>query len=214
MADSINDRRGFITIVSGLPRSGTSLMMQMLAAGGLSVLADGLREPDEDNPRGYLELEAVKHADVPTTWIENASGKAVKVIYRLLYDLPASRKYRVLFMRRRLTEVLASQRRMLDRRAAAASSPAPEAAVDEDTMTRLFTQELARLDVWRRQQPGFTFLDVDYNALLADPQPIIAAVDEFLGGGLDKTAMQTAVAPGLYRNRHPSPTAPSFAIHP
>ena len=97
-----------ITIVSGLPRSGTSLMMQMLEAGGMPVLTDGIRDADEDNPRGYYELEAVKRTKDDPAWLHGAPGKVVKMIYLLLYDLPTTYNYRIIFMRRPLSEVVAS----------------------------------------------------------------------------------------------------------
>src|SRR6266704_120595 len=105
----------WITIVSGLPRSGTSLMMQMLSAGGMPILTDGVRAADEDNPRGYLEFEAVKRTKEDSTWVAGASGKAVKMVYLLLHDLPAGNEYSVILMRRDIREVIASQRAMLAR---------------------------------------------------------------------------------------------------
>jgi hypothetical protein len=110
-----SNTENFITIVSGLPRSGTSMMMQMLAAGGMPALADNLRQADEDNPRGYYEFERVKEVATDSSWLDEAEGKAVKMVYRLLYDLPADRSYRVIFMIRSLDEVIASQQVMLER---------------------------------------------------------------------------------------------------
>src|ERR1022692_2693155 len=95
----------FVTVVSGIPRSGTSLMMQMLAAGGMPVLAGELRAPDEDNPRGYFEFEPVKRTKRDPAWLREAPGKAVKVVYLLLRDLPAGYDYRVIVMRRDLNDV-------------------------------------------------------------------------------------------------------------
>ena len=108
----------YITIVSGLPRCGTSLMMQMIDAGGLRALTDEARAPDEDNPRGYYELEAVKRTNQDPSWLDAAGGKVVKMAYLLLYDLPADRSYRVVFMKRDLREVVQSQAAMLARRQA------------------------------------------------------------------------------------------------
>src|SRR5262245_57703089 len=110
-----SEEPAFITIVSGLPRSGTSLMMRMLEAGGMPVLVDNIRAADEDNPAGYYEFEPVKQTSADNAWVKLAVGKAVKVVYRLLYDLPAGFRYRVLFMQRDMAEVLASQRKMLER---------------------------------------------------------------------------------------------------
>src|SRR4051812_40403893 len=105
----------FITIVSGLPRSGTSLMMQMLGAGGMQLLTDGQRAPDEHNSRGYFEHEAVKHSRKDLSWLNQANGKAVKVVHLLLAPLPLDRSYRVIFMLRDLQEVITSQRVMLSK---------------------------------------------------------------------------------------------------
>src|SRR5579872_1312474 len=116
MANTPAVERDFVTIVSGLPRSGTSMMLRMLAAGGLPILTDGVRTPDEDNPHGYLEWEGVKSLARDASWVASARGKGVKVIYYWLRDLPRDCRYRVIFMRRDLDEVLASQAAMLERR--------------------------------------------------------------------------------------------------
>jgi hypothetical protein len=112
-----------IIVVSGLPRSGTSLMMQMLAAGGLTPVTDGVRPPDEDNLRGYYEVEAVKQIRRNPAWIAQAEGKAIKVVSMLLFDLPLDRQYRIIFITRDMGEVLASQKRMLERRQPGAAGP-------------------------------------------------------------------------------------------
>src|SRR3569833_79554 len=105
----------FITVVSGLPRSGTSMMMQMLAAGGMPMLTDGVRGPDPDNPRGYFAFGPVKRTPQDARWLAGAPGKAVKVVHSLLPALPGGYEYRVLFMLRDMHEVLASQDTMLRR---------------------------------------------------------------------------------------------------
>jgi hypothetical protein len=186
--------RPFLTIVSGLPRSGTSLMMKMLEAGGLPVLVDNVREADVDNPRGYYEFEPVKALKSDTSWVGPARGKAVKMVYLLLLDLPAGYEYRVLFMRRNLDEILASQKAMLDRLGKA--SP-----LDDTRMASLFRDGLARFDAWVAGRPGFKILDVSYNAMITDPAPLAREVDRFLDGGLDLDAMTRVVDPSLYRNR-------------
>src|SRR5829696_1068798 len=146
----------FLTIVSGLPRSGTSMMMRMLECGGLPVLTDHIRTPDDDNPNGYYEFEAVKQTKEDDSWLEGSEGKAVKMVYRLLYDLPADHTYRVLFMRRKLEEVLASQRVMLERHGVADS-------VSEAQMSALFRAEMDSFYKWVRQQSHIELIDVDYN---------------------------------------------------
>lgn len=187
------DRR-YLTIVSGLPRSGTSLMMKMLDAGGLPVLVDNIREADIDNPRGYYEFEPVKALKKDTSWVAESLGKAVKMVYLLLYDLPPDVEYRVVFMRRNLDEILASQRAMLERLGKPARS-------DDDTMATLFREQLAKFDAWVKTRPNFHVLNVSYNELVTDPAPHATRIDQFLGGGLDTNAMKGAVDPSLYRNR-------------
>src|SRR5215212_2341111 len=119
-----------VTIVTGLPRSGTSMMMQMLAAGGMPVLAAAVRAPDADNPRGYLEFEAAKRTARDAAWVAGAAGKAVKLVHLLLPDLPQEHEYRVLFMRRDMDEVLASQRAMLARLRRTGADLSPERLAD------------------------------------------------------------------------------------
>jgi hypothetical protein len=185
-----------VTVVSGLPRSGTSMMMQMLEAGGMAVLTDAIREADSDNPEGYYEFERVKmlpkgdHA-----WLAQAQGKAVKVIVALLEHLPPGYTYKVIFMRRRMEEVLASQRKMLVHR-----GEDPDKVSDEE-MGRLFEGLLQRVETWLAGQPHVAVLNVDYNQLLSNPQPYIRQVNQFLGGWLDEVRMAGVVDPALYRNR-------------
>lgn len=182
-----------IIIVSGLPRSGTSLAMQMLAAGGVSVLTDGERAADDDNPRGYLELERVKQIKQDASWLPSARGKAVKLISQLVYDLPATERYRLIVMERDLDEVLASQEKMLARLG--------RAALPRDKMKFAFANQIERFDAWLAKQPHIAALRVSYAALVADPPREAARINEFLGGGLDVAAMAAAVDPALYRNR-------------
>jgi hypothetical protein len=187
--------RGFVTLVTGLPRCGTSMMMRMLEAGGLPVMIDEIRAADEDNPRGYYEFEPVKKTKEDPTWVASALGKAVKLVYRLLQDLPADQTYRALFMRRKLSEVYASQEEMLRRKGK------PQAGVDLSTFEKMFEGEIARTLRWLRAQPNFSFIEVDYNNLLANPEAQVSEIDAFLAGGLDTGAMLAVVEPGLYRRR-------------
>ncbi len=184
-----------VTVVSGLPRSGTSLMMQMMAAGGIPALTDGIRTPDEDNPRGYYEFEAVKRTRQDPTWLMASHGKVVKMVYRLLYDLPREYEYRVLFLRRDLSEVLASQKKMLRR-----LGKDPD-AVPDDQMEDLFRKQLADFDRWIAGRSNFSLLDVDYTNMVVDPRPSCEKINRFLDNRLDVEAMIRAVDPNLYRNR-------------
>ncbi len=188
-----SDGRAFITVVSGLPRSGTSLMMQMLAAGGIEPLTDLRRPADDDNPRGYFEFEPIKKLKHDSAWLVQARGKAVKVISQLLFNLPATQSYRILFMRRDLDEVLASQAAMLVRRGTPAAA--------QEKLRDAFSAHLQKLDAWLVQCANMVTRNVDYAALVAHPSHAAAQVNQFLGGGLDVPAMAAAVDPLLYRQR-------------
>jgi len=183
----------FVAVVSGLPRSGTSMMMRMLEAGGIPLLSDGIRKADIDNPRGYYEFEPAKKTKDDPSWLENATGKAVKMVYKLLYDLPMNYPYRVLFMRRRTAEVLASQQAMLAHRGERSDVP-------DDTMSRIFRKELEAVDRWLSQQDNFSVLDVDYNLMIEQPEKEVARINDFLGP-LDTEAMCRVVDPAMYRKR-------------
>lgn len=184
-----------IIIVSGLPRSGTSMMMKMLDAGGISPLQDGIRSADDDNPKGYYEFERVKQLDKgDTEWLAAAGGKAVKVISALLLHLPPAYQYKVLFMRRNITEVLASQAKMLVNRE-------QEQAVDDVKMQELYRKHLQQVFAWVARQENITVLDVDYGQMVGNPLAQIPKINTFLGGNLDTDAMKAMIDPTLYRNR-------------
>ena len=184
-----------ITIVSGLPRCGTSLMMQMIDAGGLRALTDEARAPDEDNPRGYYELEAVKRTKQDPSWLDTARGRVVKMVYLLLYDLPTDRSYRVIFMKRDLREAVRSQADMLTRRKTRGAD------LTDSQMIKAFQGQLAKIQRWLDGQPNFRVLCVNYNDLMKDPAPPVEAVNRFLGGRLLRDAMLRCVDPSLYRQR-------------
>lgn len=185
----------FVTIVSGLPRSGTSMMMRMLEAGGIPPLIDGVREADIDNPRGYYEFEQAKKVKEDVSWLDGAAGKVVKMVYQLLYDLPTDRQYRVVFMRRKIDEILASQRKMLDRLGKR------DDGIPDELMAKMFRSQLEKFFAWAGAQSHLRVLEVPYNEVVADPAPQVEAIDRFLDGGLDLSAMTGVVEPDLYRNR-------------
>ncbi len=185
-----------ITIVSGLPRSGTSMMMKVLEAGGVLPLTDNIRAADTDNPKGYYEFERVKQLPKgDTAWLPEAHGKAVKVIAILLPHLPTDYNYRVILMRRAMPEILASQREMLIRR-----GEDPE-KISDDELGQLFEKHLRRVNVWLNSQPHIERIDVDYNQLLQNPRAQLERVNLFLGNALNLEKMVTAVDPSLYRQR-------------
>jgi hypothetical protein len=183
-----NGEKKPVIVVSGLPRSGTSLMMMMLEAGGIPPVTDEIRSADEDNPRGYYEFERVKKLrEGDFTWVTQAQA--------LLTNLPSDYTYQVFFMRRAIPEILASQRKMLVNR-----GEDTEKASDEE-MTQYFRKHLAQVENWLLNQTYIKVLYVDYNALLRDPAPIIPEINAFLGGGLDEGKMMAKIDPKLYRQR-------------
>lgn len=215
-----------ITIVTGLPRSGTSMMMKMLEAGGVPSLCDGVRTADSDNPNGYYEFEPVKNTKNDASWLADAPGKAVKMVYSLLYDLPTdvwsglergtsetpvaantpglpSRalsspvhpfQYNVLFMRRDLSEILASQSRML-------TNMNIDSPVDDERMGQLFEKEIIRFQAWVADAPHINCLEVPYNDVASGNVTPLQEINRHLGGRLSIEAMSAVVDPSLYRNR-------------
>ena len=185
----------FVTVVSGLPRSGTSMMMKMLDSGGMELVIDGIRKPDDDNPKGYYEFERVKKLKEDKEWVKDAVGKGVKVISALLPELPLSYKYKIIFMRRRMEEILASQKKMLIRRGE------PTDTVPDEVMAKEFEKHLQKIEKWLAEQPNMDVLYVTYHEVVADPVSHIKKVNEFLGDVLDEEKMLEAVDQNLYRNR-------------
>jgi hypothetical protein len=187
--------RDFITIVSGLPRSGTSLMMQMLAAGGVSPLTDDLRVPDDSNPRGYFEFEPVKRLRADQSWLDQARGRAIKIIHLLVRELPVDGrfKYRVILMKRPMEEILASQKVMLERQG--------KMSADNAVLAKVYQSQLSQLEQWLGTQPHFAALSVSYHDLVENPRAAAEKIDIFLDGGLSVEAMANAVDPMLHRQR-------------
>jgi hypothetical protein len=184
-----------IIIVSGLPRSGTSLMMQMLESGGVEVVTDHVRTADTDNPRGYYEFEQVKTIKRDTSWLPATRGKAFKMVSQLLYDLPPSERYRIIFMERYLEEMLRSQEKMLERLG--------RSAAPREEMRQAYALHLERLHTWLRGQGNMAVLCVNYNDLVEQPAGQAERVGVFLGGAVHIEGMARAVDPSLYRNRRP-----------
>ncbi len=184
-----------IAIVSGLPRSGTSMMMKMLEAGGMPVLIDGLRKADSDNPKGYYEFERVKQLDKgDITWLNEARGKAVKVIYALLEHLPLGYDYQILFMHRNIEEIIASQEKMLVHRS-------EETSLSNTQLKDLLTQHVNQVKMKLAKNPQFRIMDIDYNAVLENPDLSIQQINNFLNNRLNEKAMLQVVDSNLYRNR-------------
>jgi len=186
-----------IIVVSGLPRSGTSMAMKMLDAGGVPTLTDGVRTADESNPKGYFELERVKELDKTEdySWLRGARGKAVKIISFLLTYVPDTFDYQVIFMDRDIDEVLQSQNKML-----AARGESGGAASDAE-MRQMYEQHLKKIDRFLRNRKCFSTLHVNYKSAIDNPAAEARRINEFLGGRLDVARMEAVADRGLYRNR-------------
>jgi hypothetical protein len=186
-----------IVIVSGLPRSGTSMMMKMLEAGGMAIMTDGGRGADIDNPKGYFEYERTKDLETETdkSYISEGRGKVLKVISFLIKDLPDDNDYRVIFMRRDLDEVLASQDKMIQRLGTTDSS------ADAEAMKEAYRNDIVRARLLCKKRPNFELIEVHYRSTIEDPVETSHKVNAFLGHRLDEEAMWEAVDESLYRNR-------------
>jgi hypothetical protein len=185
-----------IVVVSGLPRSGTSMMMKMLDAAGIPIMTDAIRTADIDNPKGYFEFERVKdlEKDPDRSWVRDARGKALKVISFLLKDLPDDNAYQIVFMRRDIDEVLASQNKMLEHRG-------EDDATDDAIMAEAYRNHLASVRIMSRKKPNWSLVEIRYDEAIRDPAAVAQRVNEFLGGRYDVKRMVEAVDEKLYRNR-------------
>ena len=184
-----------VVVVSGLPRSGTSMMMKMLADGGLEVVTDNLRSADQDNPNGYFELEPVKQLTTGQPhWLANSGGKVVKIISSLLEYLPREYQYKIIFMERDLQEVLASQQKMLVNRQ-------EQSQVADLEMYRQFEEHLKAVKYWLARQPNMEVLFVSYNHIVSEPTAYIEKIAKFTDLPLNVENMLSTPDPSLYRNR-------------
>ena len=186
-----------IIVVSGLPRSGTSMMMKMLDAAGFGIMQDGEREADIDNPKGYYEYERVKDLENETdkSYIAEARGKVLKVISFLIKELPDDNSYRVIFMRRDIDEVIASQNKMIYRLGTEDTS-----ATDAE-VKKLYQRHLVQVKNLVDKTPNVAMIDVNHRKAINDAMFVANQVNDFLGGGLDVEAMAAVVDKKLYRNR-------------
>jgi predicted ATPase len=184
-----------IIVVSGLPRSGTSMMMKMLAEGGLQSVTDTIRSADDDNPNGYFEFERVKQLSAgDRRWLDEAGGKVVKVISAILEHLPTGYSYKIIFMERAMQEILASQKKMLANRS-------EENKISDAEMEEQYRAHLAAVKPWLARQPNMEVLYVDYNKMMSEPGPTSRRVIEFLDLPLNAEKMLAVPNAGLYRNR-------------
>ncbi len=189
-------RKEEIVIVSGLPRSGTSLMMHILKAAGFPLLTDGQRPPDVHNPQGYFEFAAAKSlANNNVSWLAAAQGKAVKIISYLLPYLPSSYPYRILFMNRDLHEVIRSQNKML----AEANKPLGKLSITQ--LEERFAKHLQEMHSWLRQQANIDFIDINYHKLVNEPREELERIWRFLSLNTSWEGALSVVDPALYRTR-------------
>lgn len=171
-------------------------MMQMLAAGGLPLLTDHERQPDIDNPRGYCEWEPIKLLPKEPQRIDEAEGRAVKIITQLLLSVPVGRDYKLIFMERPLSEVLASQDEMLKRRGS-------DQPVDHALLTSAFRDHMKGVIEWLEHREDIPICRMGYRKLLSDPVGSAQTIRDFLDLDLNVEAMALQVDPSLYRNRRP-----------
>jgi hypothetical protein len=184
-----------IIIVSGLPRSGTSMLMRMLEAGGLEILTDEIRKADVENPKGYYEFERVKKLETDKTWLPQAKGKAVKIISMLLRHLPPGYDYKIIFTSRNIQEVLASQKKMLIQR------EEPTDKISDEELAGIYKTHLNQLAKWLNSRSGFKVLNVNYNNILIDPDTYSKRINRFIGGHANVNNMADVVDKALYRQR-------------
>jgi uncharacterized membrane protein len=184
-----------INIVSGLPRSGTSMMMKMLFAGGMSAFIDNIRKADEDNKQGYYELEIVKKLENDISFLEEAKGKSVKIISALLKHLPEKYQYKIIFMKRDLDEVLASQKQMLIRRGE------PTDQISSEKMKEIFLKHLQQVEDWLSKQSNIKVLYANYKDFFVEPEVNIKRINKFLGDSLDADKMKDVIDKSLYRQK-------------
>ena len=188
-----------IIVVSGLPRSGTSMMMKMLAEGGLPILTDARREADDDNPNGYYEFELVKKLpDGQNKWLADANHKVVKIISALLEHLPTNYRYKIIFMEREPSEILASQQKMLANRN-------EKSEIGDAEMREQFQKHLAAIKYWLARQPNMEVMYVDYNKMILMPENYCQAIADFLAIPVDVSKMLAVPNERLYRNRATKP---------
>jgi len=188
-----------IIVVSGLPRSGTSMMMKMLEEGGIPILTDAIRGADDDNPNGYYEFELVKKLpDGQNQWLADANHKVVKIISALLEHLPVNYRYKIIFMEREPREILASQQKMLANRN-------EKSEISDTEMQEQFQKHLAAIKYWLARQPNMDVMYVDYNKMISNPENYCQAITDFIAIPVDVSKMLAVPNERLYRNRATKP---------
>ncbi len=193
--ESVKQVHSQIVIVSGLPGAGTTMMMQMLQAGGMGVLTDNIRKSDKDNPNGYYEYEKVKQLEKDSSWLKEAKGKAIKIVSPLLFHLPSTLRYNILFMCRNMIEILASQDKMAERKGISSGNKFDE------ILTVKFESHLKRVSFWLGNQNNIKVYYVNYNNMIVNPKEQVTLINDFFGNILNVENMMSAVDISLYRQR-------------
>jgi len=182
-----------IVIVSGMPRSGTSMLMKALKDGGLEPLTDGVRTPNEDNPNGYFEYEPVKNLKNDNSWMKDAIGKSVKIIYKHLNLLPTDYQYKIIFVERNIDEIISSQKKML-------INMGKKNTFSNQVLKIVFEKEIQKTKQWLLKNK-FEVLYVWYNLILSDPKKQMERVKNFVESDVDLDKMVSTVDPKLYRTK-------------
>ena len=185
-----------IIVVSGLPRSSTAMMMKMLKEGGIQILSDDVKKPDDNNPQGYFEYDLVsKLPEGKTDWLEEAEGKVVKVISYFLHHLPPKHEYRVLFMERNFSEILKSQKKTI-------IEEKQKIHKKEDKMMEdYYKTHIKQTKEWLSLQPNFSVIYLSYNELVKNPNQDLSKLSNFLEHELNLDKMSKAIDQNLYRQR-------------
>lgn len=184
-----------VIVVSGVPRSGTSLVMQMLAAGGVDIATDNIRKADRDNPKGYFEVEKVKKLKDDASWLKDIRGKAIKIVSPLLYHVLPTLRYKVIFVQRNMQEILDSQNKMYQR----LQKSAPD--IEDSVLAEKFNLHLQKIRDWIRKKSNIECLYVHYREIVSDPLGQAHKIQEFLHLPIDVELMSKVIDPSLYRNR-------------
>ena len=192
-----NKDNSFITVVSGLPRSGTSMMMKMLEAGNMLMMTDKIRMADEDNPKGYYEYERVKDMENDNSWMDKAHGKTIKIVSPLLYHLNLNEDYtyKIIFMLRDLDEILASQKKMADRLGQ------NNDIIKDNILKEKYSLHLEEIYEWLQQQNNIDVLYANYADVLENPFAASEGIREFLDADTDAVEMAAVIDSSLYRQR-------------
>jgi hypothetical protein len=184
-----------ITIVSGLPRSGTSLLMQMLKISNMNILSDNIRQADESNPRGYYEYEKVKSLQKDNSWMQQQDGKVIKIIAQLLKYIPKKLQYKVIFMERNLDEIMASQSKMIERMGKTVSG-------DNEVLKNVFSHHVDEIKTWLIETPNIDTLFLNYAEIINNPLNASKEIIDFLGLKIEPRKMASTVDSSLYRERN------------